>query len=309
MRLASISIDLDSLKHYCRIHGLSESVLDPHAYSLVYSVAVERLLELLSPLRATATLFAVGEDLEEPGAKTALQNAQRQGCEIASHSYLHDYALTRRSDAEITHDLKLADAAIEAAVGKRPVGFRAPGYTLTPALLGAVRKLGYRYDSSAFPAAPYYLAKAAVMAGLRLAGRPSQAILDSPRVLAAPTSPYSPLPSDPYRDGGPRGLVELPISVTPVLRFPFIATFTSSLPKKLVRAGYRSLRSRGFVNFQLHAVDLLDAEDGIPEPLVRQQRDLLVPRAQKLERLREVFSWLSADFELLTLADVASRLV
>ena len=34
---------------------------------------------------------------------------------------------------------------------------------------------GYRYDSSTFPAVPYYLAKAAVMGGMRLLGRRSHA--------------------------------------------------------------------------------------------------------------------------------------
>ena len=40
MGLGCVSVDLDSLVHYCRIHGLPESVLDgSHARTLVYDVA------------------------------------------------------------------------------------------------------------------------------------------------------------------------------------------------------------------------------------------------------------------------------
>jgi hypothetical protein len=55
-------------------------------------------------------------------------------------------------------------------------------------------------------------------------------------------------------------------------------------------------------------VDVLDAEDGIPPELVRQQRDLRVPAARKLERLRTIFQWLEADFDVVTLRDAADHL-
>ncbi|HYO69594.1 MAG TPA: polysaccharide deacetylase, partial [Archangium sp.] len=41
-RLASISVDLDSEPHSCRIHGLPESLLDARARGLVYTTAVPR---------------------------------------------------------------------------------------------------------------------------------------------------------------------------------------------------------------------------------------------------------------------------
>ncbi|MFZ5470792.1 MAG: polysaccharide deacetylase family protein [Myxococcota bacterium] len=309
MRLAAISVDLDSLPHYCRIHGLPEGLLDERARRLVYSVALERYGELFSQLSAPATYFAIGEDLEDEAAFSALRAASAAGVEIASHSYHHDYALSRRPEAEISTDLRRAHEAIVRAVGKAPVGFRAPGYTLSRELLSAVRKRGYRYDSSVFPAAPYYLAKAAVMGLLRAAGRPSRAILDSPRVLGAPRRPYFPDETNPYREGQGQGLLELPVAVTPGVRFPFIGTFAVSLPRAAVRTFYRQLRGEPFFNFELHAIDVLDAGDGVPPALARHQRDLNVPWARKMTRLREVFSWLSDDFELVTLSAAAERLV
>jgi len=306
-RLASLSVDLDTLPHYCRIHGLPESLLDEKARALVYAVAVPRLRELWASLGVPGTFFAIGEDVAAPQAARALREASEAGVEVASHSFAHDYALTRRPPEAIREDLRRADEALRAATGTAPVGFRAPGYTLSAALYAATVERGYRYGSSAFPAAPYYAAKAAVMGGLALVGRPSRAVLDTPRVLLAPREPYRPDPESPYRRGS-GAVLELPMAVTPGVRFPFIGTFATTLPLAVVRTLYRACRAEAFFNLELHAVDVLGEEDGIPPELVRQQRDLRVPAARKLERLRTVFSWLKEDYDVVTLHDAAAWL-
>ena len=61
-------------------------------------------------------------------------------------------------------------------------------------------------------------------------------------------------------------------------------------------------------NFELHAVDVLDATDGIPAELVRQQRDLQVPVKVKMERLGKLFAWLGEDRERVTVLEAARRL-
>jgi peptidoglycan/xylan/chitin deacetylase (PgdA/CDA1 family) len=305
-RLASISVDLDSLHHYCRIHGLPESVLDSQARGLVYSTAVPRFRELLRALGTPGTFFAIGEDLVAAAqAAAALREAHAEGIEVGNHSFSHDYALTRRAPEAIREELVRGEEAILAATGTRPVGFRAPGYTLNSALYAATVERGYLYGSSTFPAAPYYAAKAAVMGALAVAGRPSRSILDSPRVLLAPRAPYRPDPAQPYRRGM-GAVVELPMAVTPGVRLPFIGTFAVSLPLAAVRAAWRACRGDAFFNFELHAVDVLDAADGIPPELVRQQRDLRVSSARKMERLAEVFRWLRTDCDVVTLS-VAAR--
>lgn len=307
LRLASISVDLDSLGHYCGIQGLPESLLDERARGLVWSTAIPRYLELFAAVGAPATFFVIGGDLVDPGLGPVLRGAAAAGVELGSHSSSHDYALSRRSQAEIEADLRLAHEAIVTHTGQAPVGFRAPGYTLSAAMLGAVAALGYRYDSSTFPAAPYWLAKAGVMQALALVGRPSRAVLDTPRVLLAPRAPYRPALADPYTRGG-APLVELPIAVTPVARVPFIGTFATTMPWPLVEATVRRLRHGVHVNFELHAIDVLDESDGIPAALARQQRDVRVPVREKLARLKRLFTWLGDDRERVTLAEAAARL-
>lgn len=305
-RLSAISVDLDSLGHYCHIQGLPESLLDERARALVHRVALPRLLELCAEVGAPVTLFVIGADVADLGLATALRQAAKGGAELASHSYSHAYELSRWAPQAIAADLTRAHTVI-AELGGPPRGFRAPGYTLSPPLLETVARLGYAYDSSAYPATPYYAAKAAVMGALALLGRPSKAILDSPRVLRAPRRPYQPSLSAPYERGA-APLWELPIAVTPKARVPFIGTFVTSAPAPLVDSARRALSAEPFVNFELHALDFVDVSDGAPAALARQQRDLLVPFAEKRRRLLPVFRWLAQEYRACTLADVAARL-
>jgi hypothetical protein len=308
MTLASISVDLDSLPHYCRIHGLPETLLDESARRLAYAIAVPRYLALLADLQVPATFFAIGEDLADPQAAAALKDARGRGVEVGNHTFSHDYALTRLPPEAMALEVRRGSEAIAEAVGAPPVGFRAPGYTLNAALYRVLEDDGYLYDSSVFPAAPYYAVKAAVMGALALARRPSRAILDTPRVLAAPGTPYRPDSAQPYRRGDGQ-VLELPMTTTVVGRAPFYGTLAAALPRPLVRATYWAARRTPLFNFELHAVDVLGAEDGIPAELVRRQRDLGVPHTHKLARLRDVLGWLKEDFEVVTLAEAARRMV
>jgi peptidoglycan/xylan/chitin deacetylase (PgdA/CDA1 family) len=100
-RLGCVSVDLDSLHHYCRIHGLPEASLPERALDLVYSTALPRFLDLCAELSVPLTLFAIGEDLAREPSARALRDAHRAGAEVGNHSCHHDYALTRRTREQI----------------------------------------------------------------------------------------------------------------------------------------------------------------------------------------------------------------
>jgi peptidoglycan-N-acetylglucosamine deacetylase len=306
-RLTSISVDLDSLEHYCLIQGLSVDLLDARARDLVGAVAVPRIMALCEQLACPVTLFVVTSDLVQGASlPEALRAASRAGAELASHSHSHDYTLSRWAVEAVKADLEKAHRLLTDLTGQAPLGFRAPGYTLSAALLEAVVAQGYRYDSSAFPATPYYLAKASVMAALQLIGRPSKAILDTPQVLLAPTRPYHPALDAPYRKGQ-APVIELPVSVTPRARVPVIGTLVTTAPWPLAQRAVQALADEPFVNFELHAIDFLDQADGIPPQLAAQQRDVRVPWAEKCRRLSWTFEELKRGREVLTLAQAASK--
>jgi hypothetical protein len=303
-RLACINIDLDGLNHYAAIHGLPAGALPDGAADLIDRVAIDRFTALCDDAGVKGTLFAIGSDLRDAG-KASLRAAVAGGHEIGNHTDAHDYALARRTPEVIAADIRRGADEIEAACGIRPRGFRAPGYTFTAPMYGALVDQGYAYGSSVFPAAPYYLAKAAVLGLMRLRGSRSRSILDRPRVLGAPLLPYRPAPDEPYRRGD-GAVPELPITVEPITRFPFIGTYVATLPAPVVFGLYRSIKRQPFLNLELHGVDLIDESDGTGPALPRAQRDLRVPASSKLARLAELLLRMRQDYEVVTLLE-ASR--
>ena len=275
MRLCSVSIDLDEVDCYSQIHGL-DAAPDSHA---VYDLALPRIRSFAADLGLPITLFVIARDLERARNVSVLRALVGDGHEIGNHSLDHLYDLTRRVQPEQERQVDEANARLKAALGVTPNGFRAPGYTVTDELLSVVRDCGLKYDSSVFPCPPYFAAKAARLVRMRLHRQISRAVLDTPRVLRAPTSPYR--VGVPYWTPG-AGLLELPIQVAGALRVPFIGTALSLLGPSAARLLTRSLIGTSFVNLELHGIDFLDARD-VPEAIARVQPDVRVPLARKLD--------------------------
>ena len=204
-RLAAVSVDLDEIPCYAAIFGLTPPARSAHA---IYNHALDRLAGVFDDEGLRATFFAIGSDLSRPENAIALRALRNAGHEIASHSMSHLYDLVRRDAATIEREIGDAHDAIERAVGKAPVGFRAPGYTISDAVFDVLEARGYEYDSSVFPCPSYFAAKATAIAAIAARGRTSRSIVDDPRVLAAPTDPYR--VGRPYWQRG-RGLLERPL--------------------------------------------------------------------------------------------------
>lgn len=306
MKLLAISIDLDEIPCYTAIHGLAAP--EPSAAEAIYRRAVPRFEAMLEALGARGTFFAVGQDLSAPHAAEAIARLHRSGHEIGNHSFHHRYDLTRRDAATIRQDIEAGSAAIAAVTGEAPRGFRAPGYTVTDALLAEAHALGVRYDSSVFPCPPYYAAKALAMGAIALRGRTSRSVLDTPRVLTAPADPYRIGARYTERGGG---LLELPIGVTSRAsgQLPFIGTAVALSSERTARWLARRIAHRPLVNFELHGIDLCDAEqDGLAFLAPHQvdlRRSLEHKRASLLAAVHEL---LAAGYELVTLQEAAERL-
>ena len=312
-RRCAISIDLDGIACYYRIHGLGAP--PGELEHVILERALPRAARLFASRGIYVTWFVVGRDadgeLAGPDRAARAANAVRlaalaeHGDELGNHSYSHPYELARLSPAEALAEIDGCDRVLRAITGRAPRGFRAPGYDLSPAMLDGLARRGYRYDSSVFPAPGYYAAKAAVMAMLALVGRPSGAVMTNPRALGAPADPYRPAMARPWRRGQ-APVVELPVAVTPWARLPAIGTSLIVAPAMIRRRLVAAMARRAFFNFELHGIDFADAEnDGIPGELVARQPDLRVPIAEKLARLGELLDQLAAGWDFATLAEVA----
>jgi hypothetical protein len=308
-RLAAVSVDLDEVGCYAQIHGLDVRGAGA-ALHAVYDRCLPRFARLFEDEGIRATFFVIGRDLERPQAAAAVRALVAEGHEIGNHSLSHFYDLTRRSRGEIRAEVAGGIEALLRTTGRAPVGFRAPGYTVTDTVFEVLAELDVTYDSSVFPCPAYHAAKAsAILAlGVRAAiglGRPSRSIVDRPAVLVAP--------ADPYRVGRPYwrrgdGLVELPIAVTRVARLPFIGTSVVAGGEAVARALARQCVGRPLVNFELHGIDLADADTDGLDWLRPHQPDLRRRGASKERALRAAIATLrDAGYRFVTLADAASR--
>lgn len=302
-RLASLSVDLDEIHHYRAIHGLSAAGAAPRAS--VYELAIPRFEALAAARSVPLTFFAVGTDAARPSNAEALRRLVQAGHEIGNHSWEHRYDLTLLSSEQMRRQVDEGAAAIEAATGVSPLGFRAPGYLMNDRLADVLARSAVSYDSSVFPCPAYYAAKAAVLAAQRFGRRRSTSVVDSPAVLLAPRTPYR-LGRPYYRRGD--GLLELPIQVTPRLRLPVIGTALTLAGPALAGWLTRQVAQLDFVNLELHGIDLLEAQDGL-EGLARHQPDLKVPLAQKCAVLETVIDVLHArGFQFVRLNEAARSL-
>lgn len=271
-----VHVDLDNLWVYEEEYGASHGA----PYSLIYTQAVPRLLELLGRHRARATFFVIGRDLDEiPECVTAMRAVLAEGHEIANHTYRHSTDFHRLTPGEKLSELRRAHETIEARLGVTPEGFRAPGFYLDAGVLQALATLGYRYDSSVLPGiacplmALYMRAHGA--SGLDKAfGRPEY-------VFASPKPTL-------IRRSGDVHLVEIPIGVVPGARLPVHPTFAYRFGHRYARWAAQALRwvRRSFI-YLLHAIDVLEHS---PPPLL--SRHVLAMRTPLSTRLRFIEQFL-----------------
>jgi len=303
MRLCAVSVDLDEIPNYYAIHGLDLSTGRAGA-NAVYDVAIARLLDLAREEAIPLTLFAIGSDLAREANRRTLRDAHERGHEIANHSLDHRYDLTRLGRDLIARQIEGGIAAIKRATGEAPVGFRAPGYTITDEVFDVLEEIGVRYDSSVFPCPAYWALKATAISVYKARGRTSRSIVDTPNVLRAPTRPY--FVGRPYYKRG-TGMLELPIQVTPKLRLQFIGTTITMAGPTGARKLAEMCASEPLVNLELHGIDVLDERDGLDE-LAPHQIDVRIARERKLAALRAVVSTLREHgYTFVTLREAAEK--
>ncbi len=301
MRLASVSVDLDEIPNYFEIHGLG--VAPETAATQVYDTAVKRLMALADAGKFRLTLFAIAKDLERAAAASCLRAAARTGHEIANHSLDHRYDLVRLGREEIRRQIVDGARSIEASTGYAPVGFRAPGYTVSDEVFSVLQDVGVAYDSSVFPCPAYFAAKAAAMGLIRARGRVSRSVVDTPKVLLAPRRPYR--VGTPYWRRG-AGVLEIPVQVTRGLRLPFIGTSVTLAGPSRARLLAKMCVGEPLVHLELHGIDVLDANDGL-EALRPYQPDVRIPYTRKLEAILAAVDELRrADYTFVTMREAAS---
>ncbi len=109
---------------------------------------MEKLLSSVDAAEARATFFVLG--LTAENHPYIVDEILSRGHEIGCHGYAHDrvYGLTRE---EFRQDLERSLAILERLGAQRPIGYRAPCFSINRESLWArdvLAELGFQYDSS-----------------------------------------------------------------------------------------------------------------------------------------------------------------
>lgn len=302
-QLAAISIDLDEVPRYQAIHGTRSALGE--AVHAVYDRCIPRLTAWLDRESISATFFVIGEDLDRARNRDTVAALRASGHEISNHSYHHRYDLVRLDRTQIREEIERGASKIAEVCGVRPAGFRAPGYAVSDPLFQVLEATGVEYDSSVFPCASYYTAKASALAAMRLRRRKSVSILDSPAVLLAPRNPYR--IGAPYWRVG-EGLLELPIGVTR-FQLPYIGTSLVWGGARLAARLTKQMLGRPFINLELHGLDAADVDEDGLHSLAPHRPDLKRSAGEKLEALSAAVRVMrDAGYEIVTLQQAARKL-
>jgi polysaccharide deacetylase family protein (PEP-CTERM system associated) len=113
--------------------------------------STRRTLQLLRSCNVKATFFALGKAVEL--YPEVLREIHSEGHEIGSHGYGHELVYTL-SPERFRDDVVRSIEVIQDIIGIRPIGYRAPAFSITKDALWAgpiLASLGFAYSSSIFP--------------------------------------------------------------------------------------------------------------------------------------------------------------
>jgi hypothetical protein len=263
--LASVSLDLDNLWSYLKIHG-DDGWQSRPSYLDVF---VPHALETLDQLGIKITFFIVGLDAAEDRNGRALRAIAEAGHEIGNHSFEHEPWLHLYTPEQVRSELQQADAAIAAATGRKPVGFRGPGFSWSEDVLETLVELGHRFDASTLPtylgplARAYYFWTAKMTAEERakregLFGKFSDGL--------RPVKPYR------WQLKSGRHILEIPVTTMPLFKTPFhfsylayLSNFSPALMHFYFGMALAACRlTRTEPSFLLHPLDIIGG-DQIPQ--------------------------------------------
>jgi peptidoglycan/xylan/chitin deacetylase (PgdA/CDA1 family) len=301
--LLSLGLDLDNLWSYMKIHG--DAGWD--AYPSYLEKLTPLLLDSTRRAGVKMTVFVVGQDAALEKNHASLSALSKAGFEIGNHSFRHEPWFHLYSRSEIEEELRRSEDAIEKATGRRPIGFRGPGFSLSNDTLRVLAGRRYLYDCSTLPtflgplARAYYFWTAGEMTAEEREKRK--------KLYGTLADGFQPI--HPYCwDVDGRKLVELPVTTMPRARTPFHMSYLMYLMRFSRAAAWAYFRTALALcrmtgtspSFLLHPLDFLGG-DLVKELAFFPGMDL--PTKVKLEFVHEVLAAICTAYDVVTLEEHA----
>jgi len=297
--IASLSLDLDNKWSYMKTHGDAGW----ESFPTYLDVIVPRSLEFLRERNLNITYFIVGQDADLDKNFDAIKQISDAKHEIGNHSFRHEPWLHLYSKQELIEEFEKTENALEKVTGQRPLGFRGPGYSLSPTVLEVLSERGYEYDCSTLPtyiaplARAYYFFKSPEMSDEEKEKRK--------KLFGKFSDGFQSL--KPYKwQIGEKTLTEIPVTTLPIFKTPihasyviYLSTFSKTLARTYWRTAIEMCRLTGTqLSLLLHPLDFLSGEDA---PELKFFPAMNLPVEEKLDFVGEILETLTAKFDVVNM--------
>jgi peptidoglycan-N-acetylglucosamine deacetylase len=140
-----LSFDVDNESYLLAAGQTSPTTLSAADFGA--QSGLPRILGVLDKYQVPASFFIPAVSaLLHPEMIPAILKSGRN--EIGVHGWIHESPPAINNEAEEERLLNQAIDYLTKATGKRPVGYRAPGWAFSQYTMGLIRKAGFLYDSS-----------------------------------------------------------------------------------------------------------------------------------------------------------------
>ena len=244
-RCFMMTVDVDGWWSLLNFYGVAHTISQAEAQVKVED-GIQRLLDLFEKNGVLATFFVTGDMARRH--PNSVKEIYKRGHEVACHGLLHLKDEYLGSRMEQRRSIEEATGVIEKITGVQPVGFRAPCLRVNQDTFRVLSENGYLYDSSMIPTfIPGYYG-----------------------YLQQNFKPYW-VPAD-FSHEKDNCLLELPVSVNPLLRIPMSAAWMRNLGANWVKLGLRLNFCLNYpVVFYVHPRDVLSLPPlrGVPSHIYR----------------------------------------
>ncbi len=141
----ALSFDVDNATIPLSRGNLASEDLSRGMYGAIDGLP--RILRMLDRQHVPASFFIPAVSLALNPEMTQLIQASKRH-EIGIHGWIHEHLGVLNNEKEEQELLNQSIEALTKAIGKRPVGYRAPSWAMSPFTMGQVKAAGFLYDSS-----------------------------------------------------------------------------------------------------------------------------------------------------------------
>jgi hypothetical protein len=277
-------------------------------------IGLENFSRFLERYQAKATLFMVGHDFLQAQNVDPILAVAAEGHEIANHTMEHRQGFRYLQPADMEAEIAGMERVCQELIGRLPVGFRSPGWNIGDEAAAILKRRGYAYDSSVHPTSLMPVFKFLHWWNTRKRSSDDRTAMGQLNYMLSPLRPYR-CSATSLSSPGAGGIVEVPVTVVPLVRLPFWATFLLASGMGVFKASLEVLKAaRMPVQFQFHLSDFVDFnEREFADQVPRAGDGVYVPQAlwTPLERKRELFTQamdlLAEHYEFTTLEHWAKQ--